>query len=66
MTRCPMSPTKHRIAKPHGSHSHGSGLEDYKFGMRGCAWKKLIRNDIHIGRCCERCGKKIFNPRCNI
>ena len=64
--KCPRGAVKHRVAKPHGSHSSGSSISNYKHSMKGCTWKKLIRDNIHIGRYCENCGKKIFNPRCNL
>ena len=53
MTRCPMSPKKHRVATPHGSHSHGSSKEDYKHGMRGHKWIGHRRE-----RKCDNCGQK--------
>ena len=56
MTRCPKSPKKKRVS-PTGKGNPG----DYKHGMRGHTWTKIILNDITIGRQCE-CGKTVYKP----
>jgi len=54
MSHCPNSPPKHR-------HNRGKGhASDYKHGMRKHSWKKLIINDVHVGRVCKNCDKKII------
>lgn len=57
MTRCPRSPSKRRTQRGRGKST------GYKRGMRGHAWKKLIKNEEHIGRKCERCNKVVLNAR---
>ena len=55
MTKCPRSPIKRRVGKPHGSHSHASTKNDYKRGIRGHTWKGHGKD-----RKCEKCGR---NPK---
>ena len=63
MTRCRGSPPKHRVSKPHGGHSHGSGKSDYGHGMKGHHYVKLWGLDakgitVQLGRRCSRCGRE--------
>lgn len=55
MTRCEGSPKKHRVSKPHGSHSHAASKSGYEPGLRGHSWEKT-----ETGR---RCGNypKVHN-----
>ena len=34
-----------------------------KSGWKGHSWKKIIMNEIHVGRECTACPKKVYNPR---
>ena len=58
MTRCPSSPSKQR----HSNTGKGNP-SNYKHGMRGHSWQKIIVGDEHIGRQCTKCKKKILNPK---
>lgn len=51
--KCPASPRKRRVSKPHGSHSHGSTLNAYKNGIRGHHWIGHGKN-----RKCDNCNCK--------
>ena len=57
MTKCPMS-------RPNKRTQRGKGKSiGYERGKRGHAWKKILTNDIHVGRKCTKCNKTIYNPR---
>lgn len=58
MSRCRMSSTKYRVSTT-GKGNPGN----YKHGMRGCTWTKIMKDEIRIGRRCTKCNKEILNPR---
>ena len=57
MTTCPRSPVKHRVSKPHGGHSHGSGKRDYARGNKGHSWVKNDKQEYYSPVVCGRCGR---------
>jgi len=57
LSRCPGSPIKHRKSRGRGRPGN------YQHGMRGHSWKKLIINDVHMGRFCKNCDRKVLNMR---
>lgn len=60
MTRCNLSRPKHRV-----SVSNNKQPKDYRHGMKGHTWVRLLNeNGEHIGRKCK-CGKTVLNDRGN-
>ena len=57
MSRCSKGMVKKR-------HSKGAGHPgNYAHSLRGCTWKKMIQDTLHIGRQCVKCGRKVLNAR---
>lgn len=58
--RCPRSPPHRRVSVTNKGSPKDSP------GLRGHAWEKVYKDDIHIGRRCKLCGKIILTPRSKI
>lgn len=58
--KCPKGSMKHRVSKPHGSHTHGASLNPYTHSLKGHTWVGHGSN-----RVCANCDCKPRHMRVN-